>query len=188
MRHSTLHEHGLILFLGIVAVSGCGPKKETLLTSCANHMIMIFSRIQFYLDKDDASLPETTDTEAALTAILEKVEPDSVAWVQSIGAACPEVYARTRKNGYVFVGGGLTARVIRKERALLLFCPSESHGGSDGNAIIDDLQVIRVSNVELIKLLESAVRSGEEGKIPYSKEALSIMRLELTARKRLVRE
>lgn len=135
--------------------------------------------LNIYLEQDNDTLPNTADTREAFTEIGLAVDGNKLL---GYGFACPEAFDRSRTHGYVFVGGGLTAAMIRANRPLLLFCPSSSHRGKNALAIVG-LFADSFSNSEVIALLESALLSGTEGLIPYSEKAMAAMRAELAARK-----
>jgi hypothetical protein len=156
--------------------------------SCANHTIQLRGRIRDFCRPGNRIFPRTTDTPRAFREIFEAIEDPDLEWLAGPGAACPEAFERNASMGYVYIAAGLTVETVMTERALVFFCPSTSHRGKDqhahavrGDAEDIDLGCVK-DNAEMVAVLADAVARGEKGTIPYSPEAMDLLRRELAAR------
>ena len=87
--------------------------------------------------------------------------------------------------GYVFVADGLPTKVAVEDSALVLFCPASSHQRSEQHchAVVGSGELLCLeSNLEMIEMLRREIGRAQDGKIPYSTNAVTKMERELKAR------
>ena len=184
---------GIAFLLGVCLIAWVHQRYKARMAAtyevrCANHMIQFASLLGRYVSQVKPRLPDRTDAGDCLADLLRAVAPDELepdgklAVVSSL--ACPDACARNGTVGYRYVGAGLDASARRFIKTLVLFCPAESHVGRHGHALIG-LDINDATNTEMMALLRKAIEEGVSGKVPYTREAIEVMREELAKRMKL---
>ena len=90
------------------------------------------------------------------------------------------------KTGYAYVGGGLSLQTVIDQNPLIAFCDVDCHPepfDRDQHAMIGvDSTPNCVDTGELVELIQQAIRKAESGAIPYTEEAVEVMREQLRSR------
>lgn len=134
--------------------------------------------------REDKALPQGASAAALfedLARLLghpaEETSPD---WL------CPGRAVSTEpETGYIYVGGGLPTKVAVEAKALLLFCAAGSHPREHAqHAILAGPwpEVRECSPAEIVRLIEQALEQARSGTLPYSEEAVALLKKELEAR------
>jgi hypothetical protein len=95
-------------------------------------------------------------------------------------------------TGYVYVGGGLPIKRAMEKEALIALdaagChpPPEDHEHAFVCTQVPTARRCR-NTAQMLHLIENALRQAETGEVPYSKEAVLLLKRELDARKRLLK-
>ncbi len=159
------------------------PSDKHLVSSCANHVIQLKLGLLFFAESA-TNFPTETDTRRAFLA-MAPISDHSAEWLASFSSACPEAFFKDGSIGFVFVGDGLPTSVAKETKALLLFCPADSHQRSEQHchAVMGDGWGLCVkSNSEMMDRLRLALQKASDGTVPYSTNAVARMRQELDAR------
>lgn len=112
---------------------------------------------------------------------------------------CPGRRRAGTKTGVVFVGGGLDLGALRGTNVLVAFCSWKSHPPPYDHQHYMMWEWANVNNVyrgifdshncadttDMIKLIEHALQQADSGIVPYSQEAVAILRYELIKRQKL---
>lgn len=150
--------------------------------SCAKHFFQHKLLLNHKLKKDSSyTLPNAVQTKLALSEIYTK---EKTKWLDSYDASCPKPYKDTKDIGYVYIGSGLLTSEIISQKALVLFCSAEGHskdepchayrGPKSSNT--------KISNNEMIELLQKALKDKEAKKVSYTEESINIIKAELKKR------
>ncbi|MGB0580246.1 MAG: hypothetical protein ACPGVU_11140 [Limisphaerales bacterium] len=157
--------------------------------SCANHSLQWRNSFRVTFDPVLATnagyqLTNTTEFDDVLTMFE---------WVrrkprERFNLYCPGQKSSGTVTGYRFVGGGLPLRQAMEQDALLVFCDAECHPPPHDHqhALTADGTYHCVHTDEMITLLEQALRQAENGTVPYSPEAVRMMKSELAKRRAML--
>ena len=113
------------------------------------------------------------------------------------GMFCPGLRRSGTKTGYVFVGNGLPNDILKKEDVLIAFCSWISHPPPyDHQHCLLTVQVNDKDKITfyrectdikgMINRINSALDDAKNGKIPYSKESIEILKYERDNRQSMV--
>ncbi|MBI3986116.1 MAG: hypothetical protein HY343_04315 [Lentisphaerae bacterium] len=154
--------------------------------SCANHMHHICSYFTQWaeFDKPSAStrLPNSTEFQDFLDMLATNGYPHLK------DQNCAGYRLSTLKTGYAFVGGGLSLNTVIEKQPLLAFCDAACHPKP-----FDRLQHAMIgtgstpdggNTDELVALIKNAIRQAQSGEVPYSLEAVEVMKEQLRKRGR----
>lgn len=160
-------------------------KKRYNYAKCGGNMHQLSIIItKFCNDSSNLNFPKTTNTKKAFMEIMKHLgRSDEVQeWLSYYG--CPDTYP---KFGYVYVGDGIKFdEILEKEDELpLLFSPAESHTVLGCNLITLSGQKKFISQQECILLFEKILDDEEKGTSLYSPDAIEVIKLELSKRKKL---
>ncbi|NQT86526.1 hypothetical protein HQ560_07170 [bacterium] len=133
---------------------------------------------------EETPLPDGADASALFADFIARgylPEADAPTW------NCPCRAGSTEPTtGYVFVGGALSPQTARKASALLLFCAAGSHPMQHAQHAVlagEWLDIRECSPLEMVRLIEQALEQAKTGAVPYSADAVTLLRRELQARK-----
>jgi hypothetical protein len=152
----------------------------SLATSCINHAMMGQAGLrnrQYGGGDKSARLPKSTEYDdfLAWTGTLEDGYRD--------GLVCPARKDGGPATGYVFVGGGLPLR--GPPRMLVAFCADENHAPEPDFQTAMTLDECRTwPRAEVAELIERALAAAADGSMPYSPEAVALLKSELAKRRR----
>jgi len=133
---------------------------------------------------DASPLPQgTRTTDLFCDLLLVGLQP-----TESVAAwCCPGKDDSTeRATGYIFVGGGLPTAKAVETKALLLFCAAGCHPlDQKQHAVFAGHwpEIRQCSATETVTILQHAIEQGESGAVPYSTDAVELMKREVAARK-----
>lgn len=155
--------------IAVLAVSWLNDLRTGLIgTSCANHSGFWYGMIDKWTKSHDRLPPEYMD----LIYPEIRQHPESM--------YCPGRAGTRFESGYVYVGDGIPADVVKKRGPLILFCAS---GGPAHcyHAFVNG-ETTPAGNADLVSMLRKAIEQGERGEVPYSPRAMNWMRSELAIR------
>lgn len=173
-----------ILARGIVIHS----QLQNCISSCANHS-SFWGTFEFKGD-----VPLTNSTEFA-DFLKQMHGEDKLLFTRY----CPGWRRAGTKTGVVFVGGGIHLAALRGTNVLVAFCSWKCHPPPYDHQHYLMWEWWNVNNKEyrgifekhgadtadMIKQIEHALQQADSGTVPYSQEAVAILRYELTERQEL---
>jgi hypothetical protein len=157
--------------------------------SCANHSGVWWRSYDYDSTKP---LPNSTEFLDFLNAL----------WGNNLRGSycCPGFRRAGTKTGVVFVGGGLTLDTLRQEEVLIGFCSWKSHPppydhqhcvvwrwGQVNNKSQGIFERECAYTGEMIQRIDKALAQAESGRVPYSSDAVQILKYELEQRKELAK-
>jgi len=159
--------------------------------SCANHSGVWWQ----YFDHDASqALPDSTD----FYDFLSMLHGDRL----HLGAArCPGYRRAGNRTGVVFVGGGLHLDSLRDHEVLIAFCSWQSHPPpydhqhcllwhwgqvNDRSQGMFDREC--TDTADMTKRIQKALAQASAGDVPYSPDAVEILKHELAKRQELAKE
>jgi len=158
---------------------------EQAVESCGNHS-------RFWMAsgyKATVPLPDSTEFDDFLAAtLLEGMRLDRRHFY------CPAAKWTGTKTGVVFVGGGLDLSSLTHEEVLIAFCSWRSHPPPhdhqhylEWSASGSHFYRGCAMTGKMIQRIEGAITQGLAGEVPYTPEAMQMLRYELAQRKKLQR-
>jgi hypothetical protein len=175
------------VFIAMVAAGVLGiywwrdAMSATYATSCANHTIGIQVFCIIWCndreEKPDGIFPRTMDFQQA----LKEMGADETTYRLNNG--CAEAVKRFNSFGFLYVAGGVPVKTIVEKQALIFFCPAECHRGKRQHAhAMRGGEICVRDNEEMMQVLSYALHQGETGEVPYSPEAIALLREQVRLR------
>jgi hypothetical protein len=179
----------LVVAFPIVLWKNAHRRDQNMVISCANHAIQLSFVVMFLVDKQE-QFPTESDARSAFAKMIEPGEYPA-GWLTSVSSACPESFLRDKSIGYLFVADGLPTKLASASSALVLFCPADSHQGSQQHchAVFGrgDLRCVE-SNADMIDLLRRELGRAKQSLVPYSSNAVAAMEREVARRENSARK
>jgi hypothetical protein len=179
----------VVVAVPVVIRKNAQRRDQHMTSSCANHAIQLRFLVMTFVEKQ-GQFPSESDTRSALARMSQPSEHPS-GWLTSVSSACPESFLRDKSIGYLFVADGLPTKSAVESSALVLFCPADSHQGSQQHchAVVGHGELVCIkSNAEMMDLLRREIGRAKQGMVPYSSNAVSTMERELKSRDNYARK
>ena len=152
--------------------------------SCCNHANFVAQDVAVYmmeLEKQDpsAKFPVTTEMGDIFAELVKLGWIGGEPW-EINAISCPGRTRAGSATGYVFVGGGLPVRLAEEKHALLAFCAAECHPPPFDiqHAFFASGTRERCATARMIEFISEALRQARTGEVPYSAEAIALLRSE----------